>query len=211
MHVDFKGSAGNAESASRNTQLAAELSTAAQAGRPITAAGSTSSTTMPLASMDSFLSDFLMGGLSHAGGVAPVPQRLLEGSELGESASSDGNSAADGDDENSDDDDIFHLKAGDKQFETYKKSFSFRWHAAVAEMTGHLRVDAMLPVDKCKGSETNVCADAKSGTTLPAWHCPFLEYAVGTQRKPCRAQADRGGDRSNKNGSHEKRVVDACV
>ena len=90
--------------------------------------------------------------------------------------------------------------------EEYTKCFLYRWQCAISELTDHLRDDAMLPLDHRAEGEPCVCADAKSGIDLPAWHCPFLNHGVGMQRTPCQARAGRPSGNSGKTGTYEKEL-----
>ena len=139
--------------------------------------------------------------------VEPLEDAELEhGFLCEEQASSNDYSDADNDDENSDEEDMFHMGVLAKVPEEYTKCFLYRWQRAISELTGHLRDDAMLPLDHRAEGEPGVCADAKSGIELPAWHCPFLNYGVGTQQTPCQARAGPASSKSGNNGTYEKEM-----
>ena len=130
----------------------------------------------------------------------------LEAAELDDGrASSHYYSDTDNDDDNSDEEDLFQKGVSAKVPEEYTNLLN-RWKGAISELTDHLRDDAMLPFDHRAEGEPCVCADAKSGIDLPAWHCPFLNHGVGMQRTPCQARAGRPSGNSGKTGTYEKEL-----
>ena len=128
------------------------------------------------------------------GATAAKPRRhpLDELAEAGqvqeerESQSGDGDSLSDisVNEEHSDDDDVFQMKAASPYQLTaaYRNFWLYRWQLAEEELVTHLREEVLLPLDANDATASSVFTNVEEAVVLPPWHCPF--------RTCCAAETD---------------------
>ena len=106
--------------------------------------------------------------------------------------------------ENSDDEDMFHVRAMSSTSlpNEYQKCFLYRWLCAVHELTAHLRDNVLLPLDPRAENQNTVFTEVDSGIALPLWHCPFQTCGADGQQVFCKFIANTIS--SQRKGSHEK-------
>ena len=105
--------------------------------------------------------------------------QLFEGMDVeaeGENADNVSLSEVSESDENSDDEDIFEMKAATEETLSteYQAMWLYRWHLAVGRLSLLLRDDVLLPLNPHDAQGAKVWTDVQSGIVLPPWHCAFL-------------------------------------
>ena len=124
-------------------------------------------------------------------------------------------SGTDSDNNDSDEDDVFHVGTLDEASfpRSYSQCFLYGWKRAISELALHLRDNPLAPQDCPTEAHTYACSDAKSGNAWPVWHCPFIEFGLGGHTTPCLARAQQASSDSQQDYSHEKDMwthVRAC-
>ena len=103
-----------------------------------------------------------------------------------ESQSGDGDSLSEisVNEEHSDDDDVFQMKAASPYQLTaaYRNFWLYRWQLAEEELVTHLRDEVLLPLDANDATASSVFTNVEEAVVLPPWHCPF--------RTCCAAETD---------------------
>ena len=114
-------------------------------------------------------------------------------------------------DENSDDEDIFNMKAAteDALSADYRVMWLYRWQLAVTRLSTHLRADVLLPLHPQESAAGEVWTDVKSGIILPPWHCAFVGCrATELTVEGCRYHEENVWQHVWKSGTHRSVLRD---
>ena len=142
--------------------------------------------------------------------------QLFEGGDLGaegDDADEVSVSEASESDENSDDEDIFEMKAGAAETLSteYQGMWLYRWQLAVARLSLLFRDDVLLPLNPFDAQGVKVWTDVQSGIVLPPWHCAFANCgAAEATVESCRHHEDRVWQHVWRSGAH-KEVLRKCI
>ena len=97
-----------------------------------------------------------------------------------QSAEEDSLSEVSGDEEHSDDEDVFKMQASSQAHlsTAYQSFWLYRWQLAEEELCKKLRDEVLLPLASSDTSGTVVFTDVEKAVVLPPWHCPFHNCCV---------------------------------
>ena len=99
-----------------------------------------------------------------------------------------------GDEEHSDDDDVFQMTAASSYSvsDAYRGFWLYRWQLAEEELQTQLRDEVLLPLDPSDPTATTVFTNVEEAVVLPPWHCPFRACcAAETDLRACDKHENR--------------------